>query len=73
MAQEKVRNGRDLIGSRQDMQQQIGALAEELSGLKAKLSAAEEKLLIQSEVAQASRNTRMLSFEASILCCITLL
>ncbi len=50
----KDSSSRDMIGSKEDMQQQISVLREELSSLKQKLSATEEQLSVQTRAAQAS-------------------
>ncbi|EIE27614.1 hypothetical protein COCSUDRAFT_55608 [Coccomyxa subellipsoidea C-169] len=57
VAADKGRDGSDLIGSREDMQQQIRALTEELSSLRANLIAAEERVSIQTEAAQAAKQS----------------
>ena len=58
----KDASSRDMIGSKEDMQQQISALREELSTLKQKLSASEEQVSTQTRATQASNWYLMTSF-----------
>ncbi|CAL8463552.1 g3086 [Coccomyxa elongata] len=60
----KDSSSRDMIGSKEDMQQQIIVLGEELSSLKQKLSATEEQLSVETQAAQTAQ--RSLEEEAKV-------
>lgn len=49
-------SSRDMIGSKEDMQQQISVMREKLSTLKQELTAKEEQLSLQTQAAQASKH-----------------